>query len=151
MKASQTCGPERGHLRLRRSEVVRVCRHKFATLRCEILACTRDTHSSRPLIRTLHSHHVFCVNFGVLIDRLSFVSITIRLTHTQAYTSAHPCMPLTFINQIPNPNSTRSKPLTGQPAKEMVAHLRESQELAHKSRANMWRYGDCQSDDEEDF
>lgn len=33
----------------------------------------------------------------------------------------------------------------------MIARLRESQEIAHKSRANMWRYGDCQSDDEGDF
>lgn len=38
-----------------------------------------------------------------------------------------------------------------QAAKEMIAQLKESQEIAHKSRANMWRYGDCQSDDEDDF
>lgn len=41
--------------------------------------------------------------------------------------------------------------LSLQLAKEMVARLKESQEIAHKSRAALWRYGDCQSDDEDDF
>lgn len=38
-----------------------------------------------------------------------------------------------------------------QVAKEFVSRLREAQEIAHKSRAAMWRYGDCQSDDEDNF
>lgn len=41
--------------------------------------------------------------------------------------------------------------LSRQLALEMVARLKEAQEIAHKSRAALWRYGDCQSDDEDDF
>ena len=69
------------------------------------------------------------------------------------------CVLLFALNSVPIPSTAsllswtvlRCGVMCWKPAKEMVAKIRESQEIAHKSRVALWRYGDCCSDDEDDF
>ncbi|CAM9394274.1 unnamed protein product [Choristocarpus tenellus] len=48
-------------------------------------------------------------------------------------------------------SKTANQEAKSQLAKDLVSRLRESQEVAHKSRVAMWRYGDCESDGEDDY